>query len=129
MKKYKIEIILLITLIIIRLFIKIPNYVELNNLAIIENIEVECLNNSYKIRLKEIIPIKDDNGIEYDNKYYEEEGKSLKQIKKLFKDKNNKKIYYQRIKSIKTNCKTTDSIKKTFDINPKTIIHKKELEN
>ena len=129
MKKYKIEIILLIILISIRLIIKIPNYVELNNLAIIESIEIHCQYNSYKVKLKEIIPIKDDNGIEYEYKYYEEEGKNLKQIKKILINKNNKKLYFQKVKSIKTNCNTTKNIKEIFKINPKIIIHKKELDN
>lgn len=57
------KIILLIIILIPLLFIKIPKYKELNHLIIIEKIGFDCSNNT--IYLKEIIPLKDDNGIEY----------------------------------------------------------------
>lgn len=63
MKKY----IFIIVLIILLLFIKIPSYRELNDLKIIKYIYV-CDN--YYYYLEEVIPIRDDNGIEYDKKIY-----------------------------------------------------------
>ena len=63
MKKY---LILIIILIIISLFIKIPKYRELNNIKIIDKIYVYC--DYYKLR--EILLDKDDYNYEY--KYYNE---------------------------------------------------------
>ena len=65
--------ILLITIIILELLIiDIPNYVELNNLAIIEEITIIKTKDTYKIELKEIIPLKKDQGINYNYKYYKD---------------------------------------------------------
>lgn len=63
MKKY---LILIIILIIISLFIKIPKYRELNSIKIIDKIYVYC--DYYKLR--EILLDKDDYNYEY--KYYNE---------------------------------------------------------
>lgn len=63
MKKY---LILIIILIFISLFIKIPKYRELNNIKIIDKIYVYC--DYYKLR--EILLDKDDYNYEY--KYYNE---------------------------------------------------------
>ena len=45
--------IIIITVIVLTYFIKIPPYVELNNLAIIESIGIEYKDNQYIIYLKE----------------------------------------------------------------------------
>ena len=65
--------IILILLIILELFIiKIPKYEELNNLVIIKEIAVEYSKDKYTIYLKEIIPIKANQGINYKYKIYKE---------------------------------------------------------
>ena len=52
---------LIIFLLIPLLFINIPPYIELNNLAIIEEIGIKQNKENYTLYLKEIIPIKEDN--------------------------------------------------------------------
>ena len=66
MKKLILVIIILLELTLI----KVPEYVELNNLAIIDSIAVIEEKNHYTIIMKEIIPIKSDQGIKYEYKYY-----------------------------------------------------------
>ena len=65
------KIIIIISIIALTYFIKIPPYVELNDLAIIESIGIEYKDNQYIIYLKELIPTKSDQGIDYKYKYYE----------------------------------------------------------
>ena len=57
-----------IIVLFILVFFKIPEYRELNNIKIIESIGYDCLND--KVYLKEIIPEKDDSGIEYKYKIH-----------------------------------------------------------
>ena len=54
---------LIIFLLIPLLFINIPPYIELNNLAIIEEIGIKQNKENYTLYLKEIIPIKEELGI------------------------------------------------------------------
>lgn len=117
--------ILLLILICISFFIKIPEYVELNDLAIIEGIGISYNNNHYTIYLKEIIPIKDEQGINYDYKYYKESGKTLNNAYQNLKNKTKKKLYLKEAKLIVTNIKTTDEIKNYFKIKNITIHHTK----
>ena len=81
-------IILFIILFIFSLFVKLPKYKELNNLKIIDKITIECDN----YILREIIPNKDNNGIEYEYKYYKE------------RELNNNKYYIKKAKVI-NKCK------------------------
>ena len=83
MKKY----ILLIIILFISLFIKINDYRELNDLKIIESIK--CDENYYY--LTEIIPNRDDNGIEYDKKIHKVKIISNKYFIKYAKNMCNKK--------------------------------------
>ena len=84
--------ILLILLIILELsLIKIPNYIELNNLAIIEEIAIEQKNDQYTIILKEIIPIKASEGINYKYKFYKQTASTLNKAYKLIVNKTKKK--------------------------------------
>lgn len=83
--------ILFIILFTFSLFIKLPKYKELNHLKIIDKITIKC---DYYV-LREIIPIKDDGGIEYDYKYYK--------VKKI--NKNN--FYIDKSKIIK-DCNKKD---------------------
>lgn len=120
MKKY----IILIIIILIELFaIKIPNYVELNDLAIIEEIAIEHKSNNYTIILKEIIPIKADQGINYEYKYYEESSSTIKKAYKKLTTRTKKKLYLQQVKSLITNIKSSKNIKNTLNIKPQNIIH------
>lgn len=121
--------ILIIILLIPTLFIKIPEYVELNNLIIIDTIIIQEENNHIKIYLKEIIPTKNNQGITYKYKYYQEEGNDIKNIISKIKKNTNKKIYLQKAKKLITNKKNTDIIKKELDIKPNSIIHTKNLNN
>lgn len=62
MKRY----IILIIILFLSIFVKIPRYIELNDLKIIESIN--CDKDYYY--LKEIIPIRNNNGIEYEKKIH-----------------------------------------------------------
>lgn len=117
------KILLLIIIIIELIIIKIPPYVELNNLAIIEEIAVIKESNTYTLILKEIIPIKDDQGISYEYKYYKKSASSLKRAYKNIKTDTKKKLYLAKTKSLITNIKYTDDIINTLEINPKIINH------
>ncbi|MBQ9019103.1 MAG: hypothetical protein IJ097_02165 [Bacilli bacterium] len=68
-------IILFIILFIFSLFVKLPKYRELNNLKIIDKLIIKC----DKVILREIVPTRDDNGIEYEYKYHIE--KSINKTK------------------------------------------------
>ena len=117
-------ILLIIIFIIFTFIIKIPNYVELNNLVIVEGIGVECKNSKYSLYLKEIIPIKGDNGITYKYKYYESEAKSIeKAYKNIIEEYTNKKFFYDDVKFIITSCDTSEKITNYFHIKPKYIKH------
>lgn len=114
-----------LTLIIILeiLIIKIPEYNELNNIAIIEEISVIKQNNKYYITFKEIIPIKENNSLTY--KYKEHKiktndlTKSLDEISKTTK----KKLYLSKTKSLTTNLTYSNKIIKLYKIKPKIINH------
>lgn len=122
MKKY-----ILILIIILELItIKIPSYVELNNLAIIEEIAIEEKGNYYILTLKEIIPIKDDQGIDYEYKYYEKAAPTIEKAYNYLLKTTKKKLYLKRTKSLITNVKVSEKIIETLDIKPKNIIHTKE---
>ena len=83
MKKY----IFIGIIIFISLFIKVNDYIELNDLKIIKNIK--CDDNYYY--LTEIIPVRGDNGIEYEKKMYKVKNISNKYFIKYAKNKCNKK--------------------------------------
>lgn len=107
---------LIIILLIPLLFIKIPKYTELNNLAIIEEIGIKEENNKYTLYLKEIIPIKEDNSIKYEYKYYESTSKNIKTSLKEIKNKSNKKIYLNKVKNVYSNKQI--NIRKELGIKP-----------
>ena len=86
---------IIILLFIISIFIHIPNYLELNNLIIIDKINIDCKNKT--IKYTEIIPYKDNNSINYK---YEEHTYIYNDINEFFKQKN---IYYKKAK-IEKNC-------------------------
>lgn len=117
------KIIYFIIVFIISFLIKIPPYIELNNLAIIETLAIEEKDNSYTVYLKELIPIKNDQGIKYNYKYYEATSKSIDKAISKIKKEASKKLYFSKVKKIITNIKNTDHIKKELDIKPNSIIH------
>lgn len=92
MKKYLFYIFLFIPI----LFINIPEYVELNNIAVIDKITIKCINNYYYITLREVIPIKDDNGIKYKYKYYKDNGNNINYIINKIDNNTKRKLYYKR---------------------------------
>ena len=93
---------IIIFLFIISLFIDIPDYVELNNLVIVD--EVYCKDNN--IYIKEIIPIKDNNGISYKYKKYKIKLNDKENILKDIETSINKKAHFKDKDIIKnlTNC-------------------------
>lgn len=119
MKKIFLTLIIILELLII----KIPEYNELNNIAIIEEISVIKQNNKYHITFKEIIPIKENNSLTY--KYKEHKiktndlTKSLEEISKTTK----KKLYLSKTKSLTTNLTYSNKIIKLYKIKPKIINH------
>lgn len=116
--------IILIILIVLELsIIKIPSYKELNNLAIIEEIKVIKENNKYTITLKEIIPIKENDGINYKYKYYKESSNSITDTINKLNNQTKKKLYLKKAKSLTTNIINSNNIIKELDIKPKTINH------
>lgn len=130
MKKY----LLLSFMIIIGFFLPITDYVELNHLMIVKDIGLDCKDNIYHLYMKEIIPKKEDNGIQYDYQIYQGEGATILKAYQDLSNHTNKKIFFKNTKSIITNCTNTKDLIKTFTIKPKWIIHtkksiKKELRN
>lgn len=122
MKKVLITVLIILSLLII----KIPPYVELNNLAIIDSIGVSYNDRNYTIYLKEIIPVKDENGITYEYEFYKSNGDSIDACYKNIKNKTKKKLYLKRIKLLITNLKNSDNILEELDINPEEILHSSE---
>ena len=110
---------LIIFLLIPLLFIKIPPYIELNNLAIIEEIGIRKNKENYTLYLKEIIPIKEDNSIKYEYKYYESTNKNIKSCLKDINKTTKKTIYLNKVKTIYTNKYI--NIKKELGIKPNSI--------
>ena len=116
--------IILIILIVLELsIIKIPSYKELNNLAIIEEIKVIKVNDKYTITLKEIIPIKENDGINYKYKYYKESSNSITDTIDKLNNQTKKKLYLKKVKSLTTNIINSNNIIKELDIKPKIINH------
>lgn len=120
MKKLIILIVLIITF---GFIIKIPEYHELNDLAIIQGIGVEYKNNSYIVYMKEVIPIRSDMGIDYKFKYYEGEGSDLEKARDRACEQTKKRLYYTKVKFLVTNIENSDYIKDVLNIKPKNIYH------
>ena len=119
---------LIIFLLIPLLFIKIPPYIELNNLAIIEEIGIKKNKENYTLYLKEIIPIKEDNSIKYEYKYYESTNKNISSCLKDINKTTKKTIYLNKVKTIYTNKYI--NIKKELGIKPNSIkLTNKDIKN
>ena len=101
MKKY---LILLVIIIIIGLFIKIPIYNDLNNIIVIDKVNIKCIDGKYHITLREIKPIKEDNGLSYKYKYHNEIINNLNELQKLNQKKYHNNLYYDKAKKYFNNC-------------------------
>lgn len=123
MKKY---LAILIAIILMTIFIKVPKYVELNNLILVDGIGVSCRNESYTLFIKEIIPTKKETGIIYSYKIYEDTNSNINKAYKNIEEKVKKKIYSKEARYIITDCDKSDKIIKYFNINPKYIKHTKK---
>ena len=92
-------------LLILPVFIfKVPEYVELNDLAIIRGVGLSCQGEKVTLTLKEIIPIKGENGITYQYEYYQGESKDISGAYRKILDKTKKKLYLSKVKFLVTNC-------------------------
>lgn len=116
-------IVLVILFILFSFVIKIPTYHELNDLAIIKGVGVSYKNSSYTIYMKEIIPARSDDGIEYKYKIYEASADDLESALEKVADKTKKKLYYKRCKFLVTDVDHSDFINEMLDIKPKNIYH------
>lgn len=125
MKIIKVMVLIFISLLPIIIFGN-SKYVELNNLAIIEGIGVECDSN-IKLYLQEVIPIKSDAGIKYQYKYLSSEANNIDNAFIKIKKNNKKTIYTNKVKYIVTNCKSSKKVRKYFKINNITIYHNKNV--
>lgn len=117
------KIILIVIILLEIILIKVPKYVELNNLAIIDSVAIIEENNHYTIILKEIIPIKSDQGIKYDYKYYKKKAPTIKKAYNHLTKTSKKKLYLNKTKSLITNMKTSKEAITTLNIKPTTITH------
>ena len=97
-------------------FLPVPSYVELNDLALIQSMNITCLDSNYMVTLYEVLPKKEDNGIQYDHQSYKKEGKDFTSIKASLEMEIPKKIYYQGIQKITTNCSDISMALKTFSL-------------
>lgn len=98
-------------------FLPIPKYVELNNLNIIKTITVDC-DDDITITLEEVLPLKKENGIQYQCKEYQENDNSAEKAKKRLEDSNKKVFFYNDVEYLYTNCSNIVFIKRLFNIHP-----------
>lgn len=118
---------LVILILLGALFFKIPEYRELNDIAIIEGIAVEYNGYSYTLHLKEVIPIKSEKGVEYEYKYYKGQSSSIRKCYEEITSNTKKKLYLKRCKFLVTNLYSSNKIIDFFNIEPVTIYH--EIDN
>lgn len=116
-------IVLVVLIIMFGFIIKIPEYHELNDLAIIQGVGVEYKNNSYTVYMKEVIPVRSDMGIDYEFKYYEGESSDLEKAIERVQDKTKKKLYYNKVKFLVTDIENSDYIKEVLKIKPRNVYH------
>ena len=81
------------------------------------------LESSYTIYMKEIIPARSDDGIEYKYKIYEASADDLESALEKVADKTKKKLYYKRCKFLVTDVDHSDFINEMLEIKPKSIYH------
>ena len=119
-----------VILVLVPIFIfKIPEYVELNDLAIIEGIGLSCHEDGVTLYLKEVVPVKSDAGITYQYNYYQSDGKKLDNAYQKIQNKEDKKIFIDRSQYIVTNCTSTDFIFEYFHLYDLKIQHQHTNKN
>lgn len=119
-----------VILVLVPIFIfKIPEYVELNDLAIIEGIGLSCHEDGVTLYLKEVVPVKSDAGITYQYNYYQSDGKKLDNAYQKIQNKEDKKIFVDRSQYIVTNCTSTDFIFEYFHLYDLKIQHQHTNKN
>ena len=111
------KIILVLSILLLSIFV--PKYIELNDLIIIDKIEI-IYSDKYYIRLREILPIRDNNGIKYTYKTYNYKFNSIDEMTNFFNHK--KRFYFNKVKSLYINI-PSDKIRKALHIKPKIIYH------
>ena len=116
--------IIVVILVVSLLFIDIPKYEELNNLAIIDAIGIENDNGMVKLILRELIPTKDDNGIEYNYVYYNSKADTVEEAYKKIKKSTKKRVYLDRCSYLILDNNYTDDVKKKLNIHPVVIYHR-----
>ena len=109
MKLLKHGLVLILLLLPIFIF-KIPKYVELNDLAIIQGVGYSCHDGNKILYLKEIIPIKGDAGLEYQYEYYQEQGEKFNNLVQKIENHTKKKIYLSKVKFVVTNCNISKDV-------------------
>ena len=109
MKLLKHGLVLILLLLPIFIF-KIPKYVELNDLAIIQGVGYSCHDGNKILYLKEIIPIKGDAGLEYQYEYYQEQGEKFNNLVQKIENHTKKKIYLSKVKFVVTNCYISNDV-------------------
>lgn len=118
----KIIVLLIFSSIFIILFMNIPKYGELNNISVIDKITIICNKDYYDVTLREVHLIRKDNGITFKYNYYKNKIDNIIHLKDDYIKKYHKVFYYDKVKSLETNCNNTDKIMGTF--NNKLIINK-----
>ena len=97
------KIIILLSFVLLYILPK-KEYRELNNLIIIKEIQIKCIENEYQVELQEILPKKENNSIVFQYKSYKIKEKKIENIKTSLEKKYQKRFYYNGIKKISTNC-------------------------
>ena len=92
----------------------LTKYEELNNLAIISNINLSYKDKKYIITLQEIIPKKGDNKVKYEYKYTSITSSSIKKGFKKIKNYSHKKIYLKKVQNIIIDYKNTNKVFNSF---------------
>lgn len=117
------RIILLIILIGIAFLLPIPGYRELNDLAIIEGVGLDYYEGDYTVYLKEVIPVKSEQGISYEYQYYKAEGDSFDEAFNRLNKKTKKKLYLKKAKFLVVNTVTSDKVINSLNVKFKHIYH------
>ena len=81
-----------------------PKYVELNHLMIIDKVNVKCVEDHYLVNLREVNPIRDENGIHYEYEKHSIEGYDFVSIREELEKQSKKKLYFQKAKITYQGC-------------------------
>ena len=98
----------------------VPEYRELNNLVVIDKIRVLKKEEGYTISLREVVPKRENNGIQYSYEYYHYQVARLEDFYQDMRQK--KRFYFRKVKSLSSNM-NTDEFRYRLNLHPKTIYH------